>query len=85
MILCKPENININLRDRFVNLFLVSAAFQCLHFVEEFIIHLYQRLPQLLGVQPWSAKFFVAFNLSWISIWILSAIGLKMRSVVIIT
>lgn len=84
MILRKPENTNLNLRDRFVNLFLFSVAFQCLHFVEEFITHLYERLPQLLELQPWSSEFFVAFNLSWISIWILSAIGLKMRLVVII-
>ncbi len=74
-ILRKPETTDINLRDRFVNLFLIGVAFQCPHFVEEFITRLYERLPQLLGLKVWSAEFFVVFNLFWILIWILSAVG----------
>ncbi|UCH66735.1 MAG: HXXEE domain-containing protein [Ignavibacterium sp.] len=71
------ENLNEQVLDGFVNRFLVGIAFQCLHFTEEFITRLYERLPQLLGMQVWSKEFFVAFNLSWIFIWSLSAVGLK--------
>jgi hypothetical protein len=73
----KPKSLNSQDLDQFVKLVLIGVAFQCIHFVEEFITHLYERLPQLLGLQPWSAEFFVTFNLSWVFIWILSAVGLK--------
>ncbi len=71
------QNLNVQALDRLVNRFLIGIAFQCLHFTEEFITRLYERLPQLLGLQVWSKEFFVIFNLSWIFIWILSAVGLK--------
>ncbi len=29
-----------------------------------------------LGLSPWSAEFFVAFNVVWIAIWVLSAVAL---------
>ena len=76
-IIRKSEISDVSLRERFVNLFLVGVAFQCLHFAEEFITRLYERLPQLLGLQVLSAEFFVAFNLFWIFIWIFSALGLE--------
>jgi hypothetical protein len=31
----------------------------------------------LLGLSAWSESFFVVFNLTWLCIWILSAIGLQ--------
>jgi hypothetical protein len=31
----------------------------------------------LLGLPAWSPNFFVVFNLIWLSVWILSAIGLR--------
>jgi hypothetical protein len=71
------KNINVQALERFVKLFLIRISFQCLHFTEEFTTRFYERLPQLLGIQVWSKEFFVAFNLSWIFIWILSAVGLK--------
>ena len=71
------KNLNLQALDRLVNLFLIGIAFQCLHFVEEFITRFYERLPQLLGLQVWSVELFVSFNLSWIFIWILSAVGIK--------
>ena len=71
------KNINEQTLHRFVKLFLVGIAFQCLHFTEEFITRLYELLPQLLGIQTWSKEFFVVFNLSWIFIWILSVVGIK--------
>jgi hypothetical protein len=62
--------------NRFVQLFLLGVSFQCIHFIEEFLTGLYLRLPPLLGLTPWSGEFFVTFNLTWIAIWIVSAIGI---------
>jgi hypothetical protein len=73
----KPKSLNSQDLDQFVKLFLIGVAFQCIHFLEEFITHFYEYFPQFLGLQPWSAEFFVTFNLAWICIWILSAVGLK--------
>jgi hypothetical protein len=71
------KNLNVPALDRFVKLFLIGIAFQCLHFTEEFITRFYERLPRLLDMQVWSKEFFVAFNLSWVFIWIISAVGIK--------
>lgn len=62
--------------NRFMHLFLVGVALQCLHFIEEFVTGLYIHLPAFLDLAPWSPEFFVAFNLAWIAIWIISAIGI---------
>jgi hypothetical protein len=58
-------------------LFSVGLAVQSLHFMEEFMTHFEDRFPALLGLSAWSENFFVAFNLIWMSVWILSAIGLQ--------
>ena len=34
-------------------------------------------IPAILGLPSWSDNFFVAFNLIWLSVWILSAVGLQ--------
>lgn len=62
--------------NRFTHLFLVGVAFQCLHFIEEFVTGFHIRFPAFLGLAPWPAEFFVTFNLAWIAIWIISAIGI---------
>ena len=55
----------------------MGLAAQCLHFLEEFVTHFSDRFPSLLGLPAWSDTFFVVFNLAWLSVWILSAIGLQ--------
>jgi hypothetical protein len=45
--------------------------------MEEFVTGFEQRFPALLGLPAWSERFFVAFNLVWLSLWILSAVGLQ--------
>lgn len=60
--------------------FLLGIAMQCVHAVEEFVTGFHVRLPELLGQTPWSAEFFVAFNLTWIAIWILAALTLSSTS-----
>ena len=63
--------------DRIISLFLVGITAQSIHFIEEFITGFYLRWPESLGLSPWSAEFFVSFNVSWIAIWVLSAAGLR--------
>lgn len=64
-------------RDRILPVFLLTLAAQCLHFIEEFATGLHHRLPELLGLTPWSAEFLVSFNVAWIGIWVLAALGLR--------
>jgi hypothetical protein len=44
--------------------------------MEEAVTGFPERFPPLLGLPAWSSDFFVVFNLAWLSIWILSTIGL---------
>jgi hypothetical protein len=64
-------------RERTGRFFLIALAVQCLHFMEEFVTRFEDRFPALLGLPAWSENFFVVFNLLWLSVWILSAIGLQ--------
>ena len=73
-ILRKPQTAG---REQTVRVFLLGLAVQSLHFMEEFVTHFEDRFPALLGLSAWSENFFVAFNLIWMSVWILSAVGLQ--------
>ena len=73
-ILRKPQTAG---REQTVRVFLLGLAVQSLHFMEEFVTHFEDRFPALLGLSAWSVNFFVAFNLMWMSAWILSAAGLQ--------
>lgn len=50
----------------------VATAIQGAHFVEEWATGFHVRFPALLGLDPMPLSFFVAFNLAWIAIWIVS-------------
>jgi hypothetical protein len=76
-ILRRPGSGDVAGRERTARLFLVGLAGQCLHFTEEFVTRFPDRFPPLLGLSAWSESFFVVFNLTWLCIWILSAIGLQ--------
>jgi hypothetical protein len=76
-ILRHPVDGDLAGREQTARLFLLGLAVQCMHFMEEFITHFQDRFPALLGLPPWSERFFVAFNLIWLSIWILSTIGMQ--------
>src|SRR5690349_19212966 len=75
-ILRRPVKLDPALRDRTAQLMLIGLAAQCLHFMEEFVTRFQDRFPTLLGLSAWPENFFVSFNLIWLSVWILSAIGL---------
>lgn len=64
-------------RSRFLALFGVALGAQCLHFTEELLTGFHQRFPVLLGLSPWSTRFFVSFNLIWIALWAASALALR--------
>jgi uncharacterized protein with HXXEE motif len=54
--------------------YLLGLCVQCLHFCEEYLTGFQQSFPTLFGVQ-WSDRQFVAFNLVWLSIFVLAALG----------
>ena len=60
-------------------IFLVSIAVQTCHFLEEYAGRLYEILPPVFGLSPLPAHKFVVFNLIWIGIFLLSAVGVFKR------
>jgi len=76
-IVRRPVDSDLAGRERTARLFLIGLAAQCLHFMEEFVTRFQDRFPALLGLPAWPENFFVAFNLLWLTVWILSAIGLQ--------
>jgi hypothetical protein len=76
-LLRKPPSSDPVACNRVLQIFLLGLAAQCLHFAEEFLTRLESRFPVLLGLPPWSENFFVVFNLAWLCVWILSALGLQ--------
>ncbi len=76
-ILRRPVDGDLAARERMVCLFLIGLAAQCLHFMEEFVTRFQDRFPALLGLPAWPENFFAVFNLIWLSIWILSAVGVQ--------
>ena len=55
----------------------VAIGIQLLHFGEEWMTCFHERWPPLLGLTPWSDRFFVTFNLVWIVVWVMSVFGLR--------
>jgi hypothetical protein len=72
-----PERSSPAARERAARLLLVGIACQCAHFAEEFLTRFYERLPALLGRSAWSSDFFVVFNVFWIGVWVLCALGVR--------
>jgi hypothetical protein len=64
-------------RERAARFFLIGLAVQGLHFMEESVTGFRYRFPELFDLAAWPENFFVAFNLIWMSIWILAALGLQ--------
>jgi hypothetical protein len=75
----KPVNYSDQQIDRLIGLYLLGIACQCLHFTEEFVTGFYVRVPPFLGFVPWSPEFFVTFNLIWIALWLVAAVGIMKR------
>lgn len=75
----RPAKDSSSAIDGIIRLYLIGITCQCLHFVEEFVTGFYLRVPPFLGFVPWSPEFFVTFNLCWIAVWLLGAVGIKSR------
>jgi hypothetical protein len=58
----------------------LAIGVQLLHFAEELATGFPERFPPQLGLSPWSAGFFVAFNLFWLVVWVWSARALGGRA-----
>jgi hypothetical protein len=50
----------------------VAVVSQAAHFGEEAASRFYVVFPETLGLAPWSATFFVPFNVAWLAVWIAS-------------
>ena len=60
-------------------LYLASIAVQTCHFIEEYAGRLYELVPPLFNLSPLPAQKFVVFNLIWIGIFLVSAVGVFKR------
>jgi hypothetical protein len=76
-ILRPPVRSSAESVDGIIRLYLVGVAFQGLHFTEEFVTRFYVRAPEFLGLVAWPGEFFVIFNLIWIALWLIAAVGLQ--------
>jgi hypothetical protein len=55
-------------------------ALQALHFGEEYTTEFYRLFPQRLGLAPWSAQFFLLFNIAWLALWSLAILAARAGS-----
>jgi hypothetical protein len=78
-LLRRPRWADSHSRERVQAALVLGLAAQCLHFLEELLTHFPQRFPTLLGLAAWSDAFFAAFNLIWLSIWLVCVLGLALR------
>ncbi|MGB9652520.1 MAG: HXXEE domain-containing protein [Candidatus Cybelea sp.] len=54
--------------------YLVAIAVQCLHFTEEYLTGFQRQFPGLIGYE-WSDARFVAFNMAWLAVFVVAALG----------
>jgi hypothetical protein len=57
---------------------LLAIAVQCLHFSEEFATGFQRQFPQISG-DEWSDVRFVTFNMIWLALFVLAALGVYRR------
>lgn len=62
----------VRMSSRFSVVVGLTILAQCLHFLEELRSHLFVRLPEAFGLQPFSETAFVWFNVTWLAIWIIA-------------
>jgi hypothetical protein len=56
-------------------IFLIAIAVQTAHLTEEIWSRFYREFPPVLGAAPWSERQFVIFNLLWLALFVLTAVG----------
>lgn len=56
-------------------LYLTGILIQITHFLEEFYMGFYKELPSIFNANSWTGSQFILFNIVWLSIFLLAAIG----------
>ena len=59
--------------------YVLAICAQGLHLVEEYRAGFYREFPAILGATPWSATAFLIFNVTWLVVFGLVALGLARR------
>jgi hypothetical protein len=59
-------------------LYLVGVSVQCLHLCEEYLTGFQHQFPRLFGYQ-WSDQRFLVFNLIWLLVFVVAALGVFLR------
>jgi hypothetical protein len=59
-------------------IYLLGVTVQCLHFAEEYATGFQRQFPKLIGYE-WSDARFVTFNLGWLAVFVLAALGVYLR------
>lgn len=73
------QNIDLDqARERILPIYLIGIAVQCLHLGEEYLTGFQTELPAMFGYQ-WSDQLFVSFNLIWLAVFVLAAVGMHYR------
>ena len=55
----------------------IAIAIQAAHFAEEWSTGFHVRFPAPMNLEPMPLSFFVAFNIAWLAIWVVSASSLR--------
>ena len=64
---------------RAVQIAAITVILQAVHFTEELLTGLEERLPSLFGLDAMSLAVFVLFNVAWLVIWSVSVWGLRTK------
>ena len=61
-----------------VPIYLLAIVVECVHFGEEYLTGFQRQFPKLMGYE-WSDARFVAFNMAWLAVFVLAALGVYRR------
>ena len=61
---------------RVLPVYIAAVLVQCAHLVEEYLTGFYRALPPIFGSDPWLPSRFLAFNVAWLVVFIVSGVAL---------
>lgn len=65
---------------RIVPVYAAAVLVQCAHLIEEYLGGFYRVFPPVFGAEPWSARRFMIFNISWLLVFAVAGVGLARNS-----
>jgi len=68
-------NFNKSYTRRLSKLYLIGILIQIAHFFEEYYMGFYKELPSIFNANSWTGSQFIIFNIVWLIIFLLAAIG----------